>query len=158
MSSFAAWGLTILGLAVTTTLAEMLLPQGRTRKVIRSVIATVTVLIIVTPLPKMLSGGFNFDFSSGDGIPTDSAYIQYVDDAKRGMIERSAEEYVKQSGLGEVRVTVELDDSGYGVKAASIKFDESGITENGEHIHKSEIIKLVAEYLRLSEEAIMTYG
>ena len=158
MSSFAAWGLTILGLAVTTTIAEMLLPQGKTRKVIRSCIATVTVLLIVTPLPQMLKSGFDFDFFGGGGIETDGKYIEYVDDAKRKMIEQSVEEYLRQSGYDGVIVSVELGDGGFTAKSASIKFDETGITENDAHIHKSEIIKLVAEYLRLGEEAVMTYG
>ena len=85
MSAFAAWGLTILGLAVVTTIAEMLLPQGKTRTVIRSVFATVAVLVIVTPLPKLLKSGFDLDFS-GEDIVSDEKYLDYISGVKANIV------------------------------------------------------------------------
>ena len=82
MNSFAAWGLTILGLAVVTTIAEMLLPKGKTRNVIRSVAATIAVLVIVTPLPSLLKSGFKFEFPDGS-VQMDDEYLEYTDGLKR---------------------------------------------------------------------------
>ena len=156
MNSFAAWGLTILGLAVITTVAEMLLPSGKTRNVIRSVAATIAVLAIVTPLPNLLKYGFSFDFTA-DSVVVDTDYIDYTDGLKANIVSNSAVEYLRSKGFeGGIEVTVELD--GWSVKSATINFSDIGMTENGEHINKKEIIKLVADYLRIGEEAIMSYG
>ncbi len=164
MSSFASWGLTILGLAVVMTVAEMLLPNGKLRKVIRSVFASVTALCIITPLPSLLKGvGESIDnavFDTSTSI-TDGEYLEYIADEKRSIVERGAEEYLKTHGITGVTVEVEFDDGGFAVKSARIdlsKFSNIGITENGEHINKSEIIGLIAEYLGVGKEAIMTYG
>lgn len=158
MSAFAAWGLTILGLAIISTVAEMLLPQGKTRKVVRSVFATVAVLVIVTPIPNLLKNGFNFDFD-GQYVQPDSAYIGYIEEAKKKMIVNSAYEYLKNNGYScdGIEISVELNGD-FGVKSAVVEFSQSGIYENAEHINKSEIIGLIADYFGIGKEAIMSYG
>ncbi|MDE6401804.1 MAG: stage III sporulation protein AF [Clostridiales bacterium] len=156
MSSFAAWGLTILGLAVVTTIAEMLLPKGKTRNVIRSVAATIAVFVIVTPLPSLLKSGLNFEFPN-DTIVIDEDYLNYTDGLKRKTVERAAMKYLAENGYKDgFTLTVELD--GWSVKSATLNFSDSGMPENTEHINKSEIIKLVADYFGIGEEAIMSYG
>ena len=156
MSSFAAWGLTILGLAIITTVAEMLLPQGKTRNVVRSVAATVATLVIVTPLPSLFKSGFNFDFSGGE-VAVDSEYLEYVDGIKAEAYVKSAKEYLKSKGLdGDYTLSVTLD--GFNVKSATVNFSDSIMSENISHINKSEIIKSIADYFDIDEEAVMAYG
>lgn len=155
MSTFAAWGMTLLGLAVVTTVAEMLLPQGKTRKAIRSVMATVAVLVIVTPIPSLIKNGPKFDFSS-DAVVTDTDYIKYVYEKRCDVAARSAEEYLRQKGIDGVSVSVEMD--GYAVISACAKFVDSSITENGEHINNSEIKSLLSEFFGIEKEAVMAYG
>ncbi len=157
MSGFAAWGLTILGLAVVTTIAEMLLPKGKTRKAICSVAATVAVLVIVTPIPKLLKNGFDIDFGGDTDVVVDGDYVDYVDGIKADLIGESAVQYVASKGYTEkIRVSVELD--GWDVKSARVNFVDFGMTDGDAHIHKSEIIKLVADYFGIGEEAVMSYG
>ncbi|MCH5350450.1 MAG: hypothetical protein J1F39_00580 [Clostridiales bacterium] len=157
MNSFAAWGLTILALAIVTTVAEMLLPKGKTKTVIRSVVATVTVLAVITPIPSLIKGEmFSFDFESG-AVETDEDYLSYVDGMKKTAIEKSVTGYLEDKGYRGIKVSVELDGV-WRVKSASLDFSQSGITDKDSHIHKNEVIKLVAECLQLNEEAIMTYG
>lgn len=156
MSGFLSWGLTILGFAVVATVAEMLLPKGKTKNAIRSVFAVVTTLVIVTPLPTLLKSGFS-DFAPSYEVKTDEDYLAYNESAKKEMIISSCKKFLKANGHGggfSIDVTVD----GWSVKTASVKFDESIITQNGEHINKSEIIRLIAEYFGIGREAIMTYG
>ena len=157
MNSLAAWGLTVLALAIITTIGEMLLPKGKTKTVIRSVVATVTVLAIITPIPSLIKGEmFAFDFESGSANLDDN-YLSYVDGIKKSTIEKSVSDYLEKNGYGGITIKVELEGE-WSVKSASIDFSQSGITDKDSHIHKNEVIKLVADYLQLSEEAIMTYG
>ena len=155
MSSFAAWGLTLLGLAVICTVAEMLLPQGKTRSVIRSVMATVAVLVIVTPLPSLIKNGFDFDFTD-DTVNIEAEYIKYTDILRGKELAAAAEQYLEQSGYDGVEVSVEMD--GYKVKSVSAKIGNSSIMQNGTHINNSEIKKLLAEYFGIEKEAVMAYG
>lgn len=156
MSSFAAWGLTVLGLATVTTVAEMLLPHGKMQKVIRSVFATVTVFVIITPIPSLVKNGIDFDFST-DTVETDSEYLEYIEGVRGQILANSCEEYLKSNGYSSgYKITVESD--GYKVKKARVDFTNSGMTEDGGHINKSEIIGLIADYFGIGKEAIMTYG
>ena len=155
MSSFAAWGLTLLGLAVICTIAEMLLPQGKTRSVIRSVMATVAVFVIVTPLPGLIKNGFDFDFTE-DTVNIDTDYIKYTDLLRGQEFAAAAEQYLKQNGYEGVAVTVEMN--GYKVKSVTAKISNSSIMQNGTHINNSEITKLLAEYFGIEKEAVMAYG
>lgn len=155
MSSFAAWGLTLLGLAVICTVAEMLLPHGKTRAVIRSVMATIAVLVIVTPLPSLINNGFDFDFT-GDAVNIDNEYVSYSDSLRAKALASSAERYLKQNGYDGIEVSVEMN--GYDIKTVSIKIADSGIMQNGTHINNSEIKKMLAEYFGIEKEAVMAYG
>lgn len=156
MNSFASWGLTVLGLAIVISIAEMLLPQGKMRKVIRSVFATVTALVIVTPLPSLLKIDFDPDWGMGE-VKVDSDYLEYTNGVKAMLVSAAVNDLIKEKGYKGVDVEVKLDDA-WNVHSAVVKFSNSGMTENGEHINKSEIIGLIADYLRIGEEAIMTYG
>lgn len=155
MSSFAAWGLTLLGLAVICTIAEMLLPHGKTRGVIRSVMATIAVLVIVTPLPNLINNGFDFDFTA-DTVHLDTSYIDYSEKKRGEYLAFAAQNYLSDNGYDGVEVTVAMD--GYDVKSVSYKITKSGIKPNDPHINKNEIEKLLAEYFGIEKEAVMTYG
>ncbi len=155
MSSFAAWGLTVLGLATVTTVAEMLLPQGKTRKVIRSVFASLTALVMITPVPSLIKNGVDFDFVN-DSVTTDAQYLEYVESQKARLLSSAAENYLKNNGYEGVNINVELD--GFKVKKAIVEFDRTGMTDNDGHINKSEIIGLIADYFDIGKEAVMTYG
>ncbi len=156
MNSFAAWGLTVLGLATVTTVAEMLLPRGKMRKAIGSVFATVTVFVIITPIPNLIKNGINFDFAT-DSVETDGGYIDYMNDVRGAMFADSCTKYLESKGYSEgYEISVESDV--YNVKKVRVDFVDSGMTENGGHINKSEIVALIAEYFGIGKEAVMTYG
>ncbi len=83
--------------------------------------------------------------------------MEYTDGLKRKTVERAAIAYLAEKGYKEgFTLTVELD--GWSVKSATLNFSDLGMPENTEHINKSEIIKLVADYFGIGEEAIMSYG
>ena len=65
-------------------------------------------------------------------------------------------EHLKANGY-DVEVEVKLDGA-WNAVSATINFEGLGITENIGHINKKEVIKLVAEFLNIGEEAVMTYG
>lgn len=157
MSAFAAWGLTILGLAVIATVAEILLPQGKTRKVIRSVFAAAAALVIVTPVPRLIKNGFKFDFDAE--VQPDTSYLEYIEKTKKEMLADSAYKYLEANGhpCDGIKITLELSGE-YSVKSAVVEFSRTGINDNGEHINKSEIIGLIADYFGIGKEAIMSYG
>lgn len=155
MSSFAAWGMSVLGIAIVVTIAEMLLPHGKTRNVIRSVCAVVSLLIIVTPIPSLIKSGINFDFSA-DSVQIDTDYVDFINKQKGELYARSAEDFLKEKGYEGIKVAVVTD--GLNIKSVTVNFSDSSITGNGAHINKNEITNLLAEYFGIQKEAVMAYG
>lgn len=156
MKSFAAWGSTILGLAIIMTIGEMFLPRGRLQKVIRSVFATIAVFVIVTPLPSMFKNGFNFNIDYNE-IQLDDNYVEYINDVNARMYEKSVMEYLTSKGYAnnyDMSITVD----GYAIKSIRINFSETGIMGDDKHIYMNEIVKIVADYFGVDEEVVMCYG
>ena len=155
MSSFAAWGMSVLGIAIVMTVAEMLLPHGKMRNVIRSVCAVISLLVIVTPIPSLLKNGVNFDFPA-DSVQIDTDYINFINEQNGELYARSAEAYLKEKGYEGITVSVVTD--GLDIKSVTVNFSDSSITGNGAHINKNEITNLLAEYFGIQKEAVMAYG
>lgn len=95
MSSLATWVLSILGIVLVGTLVDLLLTKSRLKSVIRSVFATITVLVVVTPLPKLVSTG-SFDL---DADITDGEFLTYASDLKIGVLERAVERALAAQGI-----------------------------------------------------------
>lgn len=157
MSVFASWGLMLLGIAVISTVSEMLLPNGRMQKVIRSVTATVALLAVVTPMPQLFKSWNITTDSSQSAVAVDGEYLEYVNEVKARLIAENAVAYIRTLGYDE-QFTLSVTLDGYTVKSARIDFAENGITGDNAHIHKKEIVKSVAEYFSIGVEAVMSYG
>ena len=88
MNNFSQWILSILGVVLVGFIAELFLSETRTGKFVRTVCATVTVLIIVSPLPMLLSGNISFDgnFDIENGYEIDGKYIDFINNKKLPLI------------------------------------------------------------------------
>ena len=57
MSAIAGWVLSVLGIVLAGTVVDLMLTKSRLKSFIRSVFATITVLVVITPLPKLIETG-----------------------------------------------------------------------------------------------------
>ena len=53
MSQVSMWVLSIVSIVLIGVLIEVILPQGKTNKILKSVVAVVSVLVIVSPLKNL---------------------------------------------------------------------------------------------------------
>ncbi|MCI8434875.1 MAG: stage III sporulation protein AF [Clostridia bacterium] len=159
MSTLGSWVLSIAGVVLLGTVIDLLLTKSRLKTFIRSVFASVTVLIIVTPIPAFIQSGFKADFDWGN-IELDNNYLQYTETAKLNAIARAVEAVLADDGLDGAKVTVdgEVGDEIL-VRNVVINLSETVIAGESEHINKyAEVRKKVAAYLRVSEDKVSVYG
>ena len=159
MSTLGSWVLSIAGVVLLGTVIDLLLTKSRLKTFIRSVFASVTVLIIVTPIPAFIQSGFKADFDWGN-IELDNNYLQYTETAKLNAIARAVEAVLADDGLDGAKVTVdgEVGDEIL-VRNVVINLSETVIASESEHINKyAEVRKKVAAYLRVSEDKVSVYG
>ena len=72
MNSISAWVLSVAGISVLGVLIDLILPSGQTRKYVKGVFAFIVVLVIITPLPKLLGG----EYRAEDIFEEDAIIIQ----------------------------------------------------------------------------------
>ena len=151
MSGLATWVLSVLGIVLVGTLVDLLLTKSRLKSVIRAVFATITVLVIVTPLPGLVSTG-SFDISADI---TDGDFLDYASDLKIGVLERAAERALAAEGI-EAAVEIEgTADTDIAIERVTIILSADGIPDENEHINKyNSVRRLAADYLNVEEDRI----
>lgn len=81
MSELFSWVLKIVGVVVIGVLVDIIMPEGQTNKYIKSIFACFTLLVIVSPLPKLL----NYDIenslldNSSESVSVDEDFLNYYE-------------------------------------------------------------------------------
>lgn len=164
MNNFSQWILSILGVVLVGFIAELFLSETRTGKFVRTVCATVTVLIIVSPLPMLLSGNISFDgnFDIENGYEIDGKYIDFINNKKLEIMSKNLRIVLKNEGIDNADVDIlgEWDSAGeITLKQVKINLSKSVIDEKLQHINKYELTKeKVTKYLKIETEKVVVYG
>lgn len=137
------WLVSIVGIVGLTLLVDIIVPEGQSNKYIKGVMAAVTMLVLIQPLPAVLNGSLDI----GEYFDTEDAYID----------ERLADELTKiKSAQIESSVSALLDGKGIKNTIVDVVFENEFdyiviinlrnvvIDKNLNHIFSS---KLVSSYL-----------
>lgn len=71
------WVVTVAGIAILSVLCDIILPEGQTRKYVKTVFGVVVTLVIVQPLISIFGGGISFS----DASPPTELQGQFLDNA-----------------------------------------------------------------------------
>lgn len=71
------WVVTVAGIAILSVLCDIILPEGQTRKYVKTVFGVVVTLVIVQPLISLLGGEISFS----DASPPTELQEQFLDNA-----------------------------------------------------------------------------
>ncbi len=96
--NFSDWVLSIVGVVLITLLVDVLLPEGETNKYVKSIFSVVTVLLIVSPFPKILHGDVTFLPPPETQIETDADFLEYLYDVKVKTLTKDLEKRLLQEG------------------------------------------------------------
>ena len=161
MSAISAWIMSILGIVIIGTLIDLILPSGRISKYIKSIFATVTVLVIVVPIPNLIKNNFN---PSGGNLITpeftlDENYLAYTDKVKMRYLAKGLEEKLAEDGLHNVSVEIDGkfgDGNSPVINLVKVNLQNLVIDEDIRHINKYELIRdLVTTYLNVERGAVI---
>lgn len=160
MNAISAWIMSILGVVIVGTLIDLILPSGRMSKYVKSIFATITVLIIVTPLPNLIKNGFRTD--SGTLITPefvlDENYMAYADKVKLKYLARGVENKLADDGMRGVKVEIDgkFDGSDIIINYVYVNLQNIVMDENISHINKYELIReSVTKYLNVEKGTVI---
>lgn len=162
MKFISAWVMSILGIVILGTVIDLLLAKSRLKNFIRSVFATVSILVIITPLPAIVKNGFNIDWSDIQGeIHLDQDFLDYSQKLKIRALEASMVSAFAQEGISglKISVTATVTDNEIDVRAVYVDLRNSVMNENLANINKYEFIKeKVKKYIGKQEVEITIDG
>lgn len=162
MNFITAWILSILGIVVMGTVVDLLLTKSRLKNFIRSVFATVSILVIITPLPSIVKNGFNIELSDfSEEVRIDEDFVNFAERQKITTLEEAMKAAFAQEGMEGLSITLDASfaNGNIRVKRVTVDLSNSVIKENLANINKYEFIKeRVKSFIGDSEVEIIVNG
>lgn len=161
MNAISAWIMSILGIVIIGTLIDLILPSGRISKYIKSIFATVTVLVIVTPIPSLIRNNFNVENGGliAPEFTLDENYLAYADKVKMRYLSKGVEEKLAEDGFRGVSVEIDGkfdENNSLVINFVKVNLQNLVIDEDKQHINKYELIRdSVTKYLNVEKGAVM---
>ncbi len=108
MGIMSAWVISIAGAVVLINVCEILLPSGEMSKYIKGTLAVVCMLVMLAPLPEMLSRSTDIgELILGDSaVSIDYSFVDYVNRSKAEALSESAQKSLEQRGITGAKITV----------------------------------------------------
>ena len=163
ISSVSSWILSIAGVICLSVIAEFILPDGQTNKYVRGIFSFVILLIIMSPLPKLLKKDFDlskiFDYKSS--IKADEDYLYQINLDKLAYYKSEIEKDIKSHGYDNVQVYLNCNirDKNMEFKSITVDLKNLVIRANSEHKNiakiRQDITKIILNYVKINEEDIL---
>ncbi len=98
------WVITVAGIAILSVLCDIILPEGQTRKYVKTVFGVVVTFVIVQPLLSLAGGDLHFDFQADPQLQ--QSYLQSVSDRANIAAEKNLEKTLSANGIDVESVSV----------------------------------------------------
>ena len=114
------WVVTVAGIAIISVLCDVILPEGQTRKYVKTVFGIVVSLVIVQPLIGLIDQDGLFSFNNGSLGDVQEQYLESVESRQNNYATHSLKLLLEYKELSvskitvsdlERRVTVQLDNA-----------------------------------------------
>lgn len=159
MSAISSWILGIAGIVLVGVLVEVLLPQGKLNKLLKSIVAVATIFVIVSPLknidPKTL------DFSKlFNPIKIDN---NFVEERQKGMIislQEEIEKNLNSNGYSNIKVKIDgvVSAEKCEIKNVFVDLENLVLLDEKLNIDKyTNIVAIIQKSIDVNKEVIIFY-
>ena len=93
------WVITVAGIAILSVLCDVILPEGQTRKYVKTVFGVVVSLVIIQPLVGLFSDGLQSVIGDGDSVAPQEQYLESVYDRQNQYALRTVKELLESKGI-----------------------------------------------------------
>lgn len=160
MSDISVWAISIAGVALLSVLVDIVLPQGKTSKFVKSAMSLICLCVIIQPLLNIYRQKnteiIDIDYQS------DSVYVQkdlefYYVESQYKLIANNLEQSLANKGICEAQVSFCLQKD-YSIAYVAIDLTKVVIQRKDIHINIIEEVMLeIKNNMHLSEEQILIY-
>ena len=118
MEKVSSWLLSVVGIVIIALLVDILLPVGKTSKLIKSVLAIFSIFVFVSPLKQIDLNSFNPSSFIGN-INIDSSFVDDRNYEKLRALERTIEKNLSDNGYSGIKVELQGE---YSEEKANISY------------------------------------
>ena len=104
------WVVTVAGIAILSVLCDVILPEGQTRKYVKTVFGVVVSLVIVQPIIGFFTKGISSDVATSGSLETQQQYIESVVSRQEQYSLKTVRQLLESKGIA-VK-SIELDENG----------------------------------------------
>lgn len=161
MASLSTWVLSVAGMCLLSVAIDLIMPDGKTNKSIKSVFSYAIVLVVILPLPKLLKNNFNLDdvFSEYEFEIQDS-YIYNVNQAKLDQWTKDINDDLNSRGIygAVISISANIFDVDMQINNVFVDLYNVVITDNSKNINiKTEVVSVVLNYLNIDKGKVIFY-
>lgn len=159
MVYISSWIISILVVVLFGVLVEVILPNGKLSKIIKCVIATLTMLVIISPIKKIDLHNLNFQ-NYFQEIVIDNNFINERNEEQISYIEKNIEDNLEKNGYLQVSVKIDgsYSSSGINIKFIYVDLGRLVISQESQNINKyNNIMGIIKSIVEVEEEQVIFY-
>ncbi|MBE7073811.1 MAG: hypothetical protein E7379_01820 [Clostridiales bacterium] len=162
MTGISSWILSIAGIICLSVLIELILPDGQINKYIKSIFSFVIVLVVISPIPKLLNTNINYAnlFQFENSFMLDEDYLYQLNFDKMNALQAVIEDEILENGYENVKVFINSNifESSLKIKSVCVDLSDLVISQNAEHKDilkiKKHITTIIQKHTKIDGEMI----
>lgn len=161
-SSLSAWIMSIAGVICLSVLVELVLPNGQMNKYIKGIFSFIIILVIVSPIPKLLHKDFDFSSMFGTSeIKVQEDYLYQLNLDKVTAMQSAINQQIEEQGYLNVDARIDSDifASTIEIKAVYVDISRLVISENSTHKDitevKKDMLTIVTTIVNINNERVV---
>ena len=157
-SSLSTWVMSILGIVIISLLIEIILPNGKTSKIIKGIMAVLSIFVIISPI-KNLVGDINLELISKE-FAIDKSFIANRDNEKLDVYKETIEKDLKSNGYLNISISFKTFLSKEETQIESVFVDLRGLVLSNEKLNidkYTNITAIIKNIISVKEDSIIFY-
>lgn len=162
MSGISAYLLSIVGVVILLVIIDLILPDSKISKYIKSIAAVFVVAVIASPIVKLVNS--NWDWHSlfvGSEYQIDENILNNINQQNIEVLEDEITNYLTEQGFEgvEVMVSANFTENELKISYIYVNLCDLVINENLEHIdYYTKIKELITQQINIEGDKIIIYG
>ena len=156
------WIISVGAVLLLTSCIMLILPEGKTAKIIKPIFTVVVLLVIIKPLTLLTDFDFSYDDNLDDKFSIQNSYIDYSLEKRIELYEENSIKIISDLGVENADFSLlwgKASDYDLIINKAQIDLSKAVYTEDFEHIDiTKEIKKSISNYLNIDLKDVEVYG
>ena len=162
MSGISAYLLGIVGVVLILVVVDLILPDSKISKYIKSIASIFVVAVIASPIINLVKSDWDWkSFFVSSEYQVDENILNNINQQNIEVLEKELVEYLETQGFKgvDIMISASLTDLELKINCIYVNLCDLVINENSEHIdYYTKIKELITQQINIEEEKIIIYG